>query len=165
MPDKTLQVLCELMIDWESQARDLYLKFANLFSNDPKISEFWLQLSKDESRHIDILKDILNKIPREKLLMDVSNEKWNSLTRVEGLIKEVSSKKIQTLNDAYEMAHQLETSEMNILLKMLVNEYLPDEEGYKFIFSDVTEHIEKLMRFGKEYQLSQRKHINSRNIK
>jgi len=163
MPDKTLQMLCKLMIDWESQARDLYLNFANLFSYDPKISEFWLQLSKDESGHIDVLTDILNKTPREKLLMELSNEKWNSLTRVEGLIKEASTKKIQTLNDAYEIAHQLETSEMNILLKMLVNEYLPDEEGYKFIFSDVTEHIEKLMKFGKEYTQSYRKLIHARS--
>jgi len=54
----------------------------------------------------------------------------------------------------------LETSEINKLFNMLVNEYLPDEEGHKFILSDVKEHIEMLMKFGKEYTLTQRRGIN-----
>ena len=63
MPEKTLQALCELAINWETQAHDLYLKCADLFSDDPNISAFWIQLSKDESDHIDVLKDILEKMP------------------------------------------------------------------------------------------------------
>ena len=43
---------------------------------------------------------------------------------------------------------------------MLVNDYLPDEEGDKFIFSEVHEHIERLRRFGQEYTQSQRRNIN-----
>ena len=88
MIKKTLQHLFELAINWETQAHDLYIKFANLFEHVPKVSEFWIQLSKDESGHIEVLKGILNKIPTEKRLMEVSNEQWNSVTRVEGLIKE-----------------------------------------------------------------------------
>jgi hypothetical protein len=47
---------------------------------------------------------------------------------------------------------------------MLVIDYLPDEEGHKFILSEITEHVEKLMRFGKEYTQSNRKFINARSI-
>jgi rubrerythrin len=165
MSEKTLQVLFELAIKWETQAHDLYINFANLFHHEPKVSAFWIQLSKDESDHINVLKDILKKIPTERLLMAVGNEQWNSVTRVEGLIKEASTSKIKTLDNAYELAHQLEMSEVNTLFKMLLNDYLPDKEGHKFILSEVTEHIERLMRFGKEYTQSQRKHINVHSIK
>jgi len=164
MPEKTIQALLELAINWETQARDLYANFANLFNHEPKVSAFWIQLSKDESGHIDVLKDILNKTPTEKLLMEVSNEQWNSVTRVEVLIKEASTRKIQTLDDAYELAHQLEMSEVNTLFKILVNDYLPDEEGHKFILSDVKEHIDRLMKFGKEYTQSQKRRINVHSI-
>jgi rubrerythrin len=164
MPEKTIQVLLELAISWETQARDLYAKFANLFNHEPKVSAFWIQLSKDESGHIDVLKNILNNISTEKRLMEVGNERWNSVTRVEGLIKEASTRKVSTLSDAYELAHQLEMSEVNTLFKILTNNYLPDEEGHKFILSEVTEHIERLMRFGEEYTQSQRRHINVRSI-
>ena len=160
MAEKTMQLLLELAINWETQAQDLYAKFAKLFNHEPKVSAFWKQLSKDESRHRKVLKDFLNEIPREKLLAEMGNEQRNSVIRVEGLIKEAGSSKIETLEDAYELAHQLETSEINTLFKMLVNEYLPDEEGYKFILSDVNEHIEMLMKFGKEYTQSQRRRIN-----
>ena len=157
-------MLFDLAINWETQARDLYANYANLFKHEPKISAFWIQLSKDESLHIDVLKDILNKISTEKRLMEVGNEPWNSITRVEGLIKEASTRKVLTLDDAYELAHQLEMSEVNTLFKMLVNDYLPDEEGHKFILSDVIKHIEKLMKFGKEYTQSQKRRINVRSI-
>jgi rubrerythrin len=162
MSEKNIQMLLEYAINWETQARDLFTDFANLFSHEPKVYEFWIQLSKDESGHIGVLKDILNRIPTEKRLMEVGNEQWNSVTRVEELIKEASTKKVLTLDDAYELAHQLETSELNTLFKMLVNDYLPDEEGHKFMLSDVKEHIEKLMRFGKKYTQSHRKLIKAR---
>lgn len=57
MPDKTIQALFELAINWETQAHDLYANFAKLFNNEPKVSAFWIQLSKDESGHIVVLKD------------------------------------------------------------------------------------------------------------
>jgi rubrerythrin len=163
MAEKTIQLLLELAINWETQAQDLYANFAKLFSHEPKVSAFWKQLSKDESRHRKVLKDFLNEIPREKLLAEMGNEQRTSVIRVEVLIKEATGSKIQTLDDAYELAHQLETSEINTLFKLLVNEYLPDEEGHKFILSDVNEHIEMLMKFGKEYTQSQRRRINVRS--
>ena len=110
MPEKTIQALFELAINWETQARDLYANFTNLFNHEPKVSAFWVQLSKDESGHINVLKDILNKISAEKRLMKVGNEQWTSVARVEGLIKEASTRKVLTLDDAYELAHQLEIS-------------------------------------------------------
>jgi len=164
MPERTIQALFELAINWETQARDLYANFANLFNHEPKVSTFWIQLSKDESGHIDVLKDILKKTPTEKRLMEVGNEQWNSVTRVEGLIKEASTRKVLTLDNAYELAHQLEMSELNTLFKIFVNDYLPDEEGHKFILSDVKEHIERIMKFGKEYTQSQKRRINVRSI-
>ena len=157
-------MLFDLAINWETQARDLYANYANLFKHEPKISAFWIQLSKDESGHIDLLKDILNKISTEKRLMVVGNEQWTSVARVEGLIKEASTRKVLTLDDAYDLAHQLEMSEVNTVFKILVNDYLPDEKGHKFIFFDVKEHIERLMKFGKEYTQSQKRRINVRSI-
>jgi rubrerythrin len=164
MADKTIQLLFELAINWETQAYDLYAKFAELFSHEPKVSAFWKQLSKDESRHRKVLKDFLKEIPREKLLAEMGSEQRKSVIRVEGLINEATSSKIQTLDDAYELAHQLETSEINKLFKMLVNNYMPDKEGHKFILSDVKEHIEMLMKFGQEYTQSRRRRINVHSI-
>jgi rubrerythrin len=164
MPEMNIQMLFEHAISWETRARDLFADFANLFSHEPKVSSFWIQLSKDESGHIGVLRDILGKMPTAKRLMTVSNEQWNSVTQVEELINEASRRKVLTLDDAYELAHQIETSEVNALFKMLVTDYLPDEKGHKFILSEVTEHIEKLMRFGKKYTQSHRRLINARSI-
>jgi hypothetical protein len=42
---------------------------------------------------------------------------------------------------------------------MVVNDFLPEDKGQSFI-SDVTAHIKKLIAFGDEYTLSQRRSIN-----
>ena len=165
MPEKTVQLLFELAISWETQVRDLYTNFASLFNHEPEISAFWIQLSKDESGHIYVLKDILKNTPTEKLLTAVVNvEQWNYVTRVEGLIKDTSTRNIQTFDDAYELAHQLEISEINTMFKMLVKDYLPDEEGHKFIMSDFNEHIVRFMKFKKKYTQSEKRRINVRSI-
>ena len=164
MDEKTIQLIFELAINWETQARDLYSNFAKLFNHEPKVSEFWIQLSKDESRHIVVLKDILNTLSTEKRLMEISNELWTSVTRVEGLIKEATTRKVSTLDDAYELAHQLERSELNTLFKLIVNDYHTDEKVKKFILSDITEHIERLMKFGQEYTQSEKMHIKVSHI-
>jgi rubrerythrin len=164
MADKTTQLLLELAIGWEMQACDLYAKFAKLFSHEPKVSAFWKQLSKDESRHKEVLKDFLKEIPREKLLAELGNEQQKSVVRVERLINEATTSKIQTLDDAYELARQLETSEINKVFKMLVNDYMPDKEGHKFILADVKEHVEMFVKFGKEYTQSHRRRINVRSV-
>ena len=128
MPEMDIQMLFEYAISWEARARDLFADFVNLFSHEPKVSAFWIQLSKDESGIWECLKTSWNKMPTEERLMKVSNEQWNSVTQVEELIKEASTRKVLTLDDAYELAHQLETSEVNALFKMSVIDYLPDEE-------------------------------------
>jgi rubrerythrin len=163
MTGNTIQLLFELAIQWETQAHDLYMKFSGLFDHEPKVSAFWSELAKDESGHIDVLKDLLKKLPPERLLMKVDNTQWTAVTRVEGLIKEALTRKIITLNDAYEMAHQLEMSEVNTLFKMLMGDHLPEAEGHKLILSDVTEHIGRLIKFGNEYSQLRRMRINARS--
>ena len=164
MAERTIQPLFELAINWETQAHDLYVNFANLFNHEPKVSAFWIRLSQDESRHIDVLKDTLEMMPKENLLTEVGIEQWNSVSRVERLMKDASMSKVKTLDDAYELAHQLEISEVNTLFKFLVNNYFPDERGQKFILSEVSEHVERLTRFGREYTQSHRRLINTRSI-
>ena len=164
MSDKNLQKLFKNAISWESQMRDLYAEFANLFSNEPKVSSFWIELSKDESRHIGVLKDIQKKITTEKLLTAVDSKQWNAVVQVEKLMKEAAASNVLTLDDAYELAHELETSEINAFFKMLVINSVPNIEGVKFIEAEMTEHVDKLMSFGREYTQSYRKLINARSI-
>ena len=164
MPEKTFQVLFELAIDWETHARDSYENFANIFSHEPKVSAFWRQLAKDESGHLKVLKNILQTISKEKLSAELDNMQWNAVIQVEGLINETSTRKVETLNDAYELAHSLETSEINTLFKMVVNDCLPEDQGDRFM-GDVNQHVHKLLQFGQEYTLSQRRGIRVHSIK
>jgi len=46
MPEKTIQVLFELAINWETQARDLYANFTNLFQVVPCYAIFFQERRK-----------------------------------------------------------------------------------------------------------------------
>ena len=52
------------------------------------------------------------------------------------------------LNDAYEVAHELEFSEINGIFKFLTIEVITSEERSKFMRDEITKHERKLLDFG-----------------
>jgi hypothetical protein len=58
---------------------------------------------------------------------------------------------IETLDDAYELAHGLEFSEVNTIFAFLAGEYVPSEHRKEFVRVEITRHLEKLTHFGENF--------------
>lgn len=58
---------------------------------------------------------------------------------------------IKNLNDAYELAHQLEYFEVEALFKFLTNKVITSEERKHFILSEINDHQQKLMVFSNKF--------------
>jgi hypothetical protein len=55
------------------------------------------------------------------------------------------------LNDAYELAHELENSEVNSIFKFLTSELIPSDKQEEFIFSTIKQHQQKLLDFDRNF--------------
>ncbi|MBN1506324.1 MAG: hypothetical protein JW955_05735, partial [Sedimentisphaerales bacterium] len=54
-------------------------------------------------------------------------------------------RQVQNLDDAYEMAHDLESSETNTIFRFFITEFLPDKRIVTAILHHLSEHVERLM--------------------
>ena len=160
MSDKNIQMLFERAMSWETKARDFYINLANLFRHEPRVSEFWLQLSEDEAGHIELLKETLDLIPMKERFVDVDDKQWNVVLQVDEFLKEASNTKILTLDDAYELAHQIENSEVNAVFRLLAIDSAPEKQMQQFILTQLTEHVDRLSKFGKQFTQDNRKSIS-----
>ena len=160
MSEMNIEVLFEYAIRWETQARDLYLNLATLFRHEPKVSEFWVLLSEDETRHIELLQETLDMIPIKERESKVSDKLWNVVLQVDEFLKEASNVQLLTLEDAYELAHKIENSEVNAIFRLLTIDLIPERREQKIILAQVTEHINSLFEFGREFPQANRKLIS-----
>ena len=157
MSQNTMSSLIESAIELESKARDLYITFSEMFSLEDRVSAFWQQYSEDESQHMNMLVEIRNALSQEELLSPVGEKEFEGVLRVRQLLVQDFVGLVHTLNDAYDLALTIEDSELNAIFNLLLIKYLPSEKVETLIFHQIDEHINKLMNFGKDFSVSQRK--------
>ena len=58
---------------------------------------------------------------------------------------------INTLDDAYELAHQIEFSEVNAIFKFLSSELIPFDKQEKIISSGIVQHQQKLLDLSRDF--------------
>jgi rubrerythrin len=142
---------------WELEARDLYLKLAAQFE-EPQISSFWLQMSADESWHAEILNEIEYKLTDEERARPLSRQAEKSALAVEKILHHAKPARLFTLEQAYQLAHELEASEINAVFRLLAFDCISDKERQQLIASQIEEQ-DRLERFGRRYPAESRKRI------
>jgi hypothetical protein len=74
-----------------------------------------------------------------------------NLKKVLTVLNEIKLDQINTLDDAYEAAHELEFSEINSVFKILATEYISEKTRRQATISQLGDHIEKLMTFNDNF--------------
>ena len=151
-----MEWLLERATSWESKARDLYAALAELFDHQTKARRFWQEMSNDESRHVDILLDIRNTIPKSRLSEHISEKQTEAALRIETLFKSDLAAHLATLDDAYELAHVIENSEMNAIFLLVAVASVADTQRDELVESQIDEHMERLLQFGREFRATYR---------
>lgn len=146
-PKKTTGDLFKSAIEAEQKVSDIYKEFAKLFSHVLNVAAFWTDLSEDELNHKKTLENIYNSLSLEQIL-SVPDEKMVSMSiKIEHELKKNIIGSINNLDDAYELAHDMENSEVNAVYKFLTNKFIPFQERSQFIVANIQYHLEKLVRF------------------
>ncbi len=145
--ENTIERLFELAIELEYQTADIYKKFAKLFSHVPGLPAFWQGLHDDEIQHVVTLQNIRKSLKPEQLLVCTPTEIWDSVIRNQRIIRKDPLDSITTLNDAYELAHELESFEVNTIFSFLALNIIPPGMPEDNNYLKILKHQQKLMDF------------------
>jgi rubrerythrin len=145
--DETIEDLFELAITAEKLTQVYYHGLIGNFSPWPEVSDFWKGMVKNEMQHATELTNIRDSLGPSQLraLADPPiHQKAKHVTRfsVKG-----SLNSIRTLDDAYNISHDIEFSEVNAVFEFLIREYIPSGKLNKFVLSEIENHLAKLMKF------------------
>ena len=146
-PDSELVLgkIFERAIETKKRVGQIYRQFARLFSHMPEVEDFWRKMNINQITHADWLKEIKESLTEEQILSLPAVELVLKTHSIKNLFDKHSKKGIGNLHDAYEVAHEIESSEVNNLFKMLSREFISSEKKKKFILAQIEEHQRQIM--------------------
>ena len=149
--NKTIEKLFEIAISIEYEAANLYEKFSKLFSHVPDIAEFWDGMQEYEIQHASILQNIRNALSLGELLTHATHEMWQDIHKTQHFFSTQLVRPINTLEDAYQLAHAIEFSELNGIFQFLASDLMPYDKQKEFIIANILKHQQKIIDFSRNY--------------
>ncbi|MEN8126636.1 MAG: ferritin family protein [Planctomycetota bacterium] len=147
----TFSELINAAIAAEDAAQRVYLAFKAKFLNRMDVAEFWQAMADDESDHAQILASIHGRVPIEDLTMLVGVEMAEKAYELQGLNVQELIDSVSNLNDAYEIAYALESSEVNTVFNFLAIQFLSTDESYVIVSSTIDRHLLRLAEFTRTF--------------
>lgn len=151
-PESTsLGALFALAIRAERHAQALYERLAGCFVELPEVAEFWLGLAADEAQHAASVERMRAALSDEQLSAPADAELLDKARAMEPWLRVGVTDAIRTLQDAYELAHDLEFSEVNHVFLCLAERSIPRSERRDLYFETVERHQRKLLDFSQRF--------------
>jgi rubrerythrin len=143
----TLEDLFRRAIGIERRAGEVYAALARRFCRAPEVAAAWSRLMADEDLHARVLQDICDRLSREQQISLADAAMWEHVVRIEGLLEGGVEASVGNLEEAYQLAHEIEYSEINAMFRFLATDVIPSEERKRFVARHLDEHHGKLEWF------------------
>ncbi len=147
----TIRDLFDASLHAEMQGQQFYLCMSEAFAYLPPVAEFWRSLMLDESRHIAAVREIGAGLTDAQLDEPVDAAALERARSILNILTDQAIRAVRTLDDAYELAHEYESSELNRLFTFLATKFDRDGMRSSFIVHEIADHQSKLMRFTEQF--------------
>jgi ribosomal protein S7 len=166
---QTVAELFEHAIELEKSLETLYRQFGGIFADHPEVAKFWKHYADEEKGHAAYLERVRDNAQAGRL-SEPADEFM--LQKVRKCLAEVSPpvqlKEIRTLDDAYQLAVDLENSETNAIFEFIIVNFSTEElaKSHKFLRVQLSEHVAKLTtHFPSQYMSKAvRKNTSAKNL-
>ena len=148
----TLHDLFDRSIQIEKQAESIYQELEKRFSHHPEAAALWKAMAADEVIHANVLANTLESAPPEKLDSQAPAEVWANVREILNRMSQNVLGPIKSLKDAYELAHQLEYSEVNAIFEFLTVDAIPGNLERAFVRTYIIKHQKRLTDFSEGYR-------------
>ena len=158
--EETNATMFDLAIEIERTMQHFYNRLSKQFVHAPEISRFWDGMRKDEIYHERTLERIRGSLHPERL---TSIADRSMLRLAKSLVNDSTDQRLntlETLDDAYDLAHELENSEFNTVFEFIVKAFITHPETQKFALKEIDVHLRKLIDFPQTFgDLNWRKNV------
>jgi rubrerythrin len=141
----TIGDLLVMGIQLEAAAQHFYEGLAEMFTHCPQVAEFWRLFATDEMVHGAQITKWREAASADRLAERADVALLEAGRRL--LVPSVQERlgEVRNLDDAYEMAHDLETSETNTIFRLFITEFSQDKRIVMAMMRHLDEHVERLM--------------------
>jgi ferritin len=141
---QSVHTLFEYAVAAEHYARDLYSEFARLFDANPGVAAFWQRYAAEEMGHARWLEQLLKKLPPETCDAPADFDKLEMARHMIKVPLATALADVETLEDAYQLAHALESSEINTIFEFLLFTFADDPQATQFARDQLRDHVARL---------------------
>jgi rubrerythrin len=143
----TLNDLFEFAKGLEHYAQEVYAECARMFSGHSEAARIFGALAEDEKMHELELEKTRSGLAEEQLGQPGEPELVHKAKYLQDCSVEKTLLSIHNLNDAIEVAQDLENSEVNQLFRLLAIKSLPNEIRQQFVEKVISQHLSRLREF------------------
>ncbi|MBN1149401.1 MAG: hypothetical protein JXA78_19220 [Anaerolineales bacterium] len=141
---ETVADLFKLAISVEESAGELYKRLEAMFAHEAQVAQFWRRFAEEEANHAGQLRELLSKLNPEQLAAPADPAMLQNAHRILAFSIDSSLDRVQDLEDAYQLAHELESSEANAIFDFLITHFAQDQQSRDFLREQLRGHILKI---------------------
>ncbi len=141
----TINVLFDLAIRLERAAEAVYQELAARFTHAPEVARFWQEYAAEEAGHARWLARIQQESSPERLAQQADATMVEEARRLLEVPVEQHLKRVQDLEDVYQLVSEMESSETNAIFEFLLESFSGPAKTHTFIRTQLRSHIGKLM--------------------
>jgi rubrerythrin len=143
---ETVGRLFEYAIELERAPEIIYRQLEKMFSNHPEVALFWKHYADEERGHAEFLERIREGVAVDRLSLQADA---SMLQKVKQCLESASPKnleRIETLQDAHQLATELENSETNAIFEFMIVSFSTEElvKSHQFLRTQLNVHIARL---------------------
>jgi hypothetical protein len=142
----TVNDLFEQAIGLEKAMEALYQEFEKMFAPYPEAAHFWHHYADEENGHAAYLERIKAKVDPRRLSQRADGDMLIKAREAMETMSAAKLARINTLEDACNLAIELENSETNTIFEFMIMSFSADElaKSQKFLRTQLSIHIAKL---------------------
>ena len=141
----TLRDLFEQAIRAERTAEHIYDQFAIFFAAQPAVVAFWKHYAAEENGHALWLERLRDELTPEALTAPVNADMLANIRALNQTPASILLTRVEDLEDAFGLAHDLESSEVNTIFEFLTTSFASNERTPQFLHAQLNEHVERLI--------------------
>ena len=141
----TLRDLFEQAIRAERTAEYIYDQFTIFFAAQPVVVAFWKHYAAEENSHALWLERLRDELTPEALTAPVAAEMLANIRALNQTPASILLARVEDLEDAFGLAHDLESSEVNTVFEFLTTSFASNERTPQFLHAQLNEHVERLI--------------------
>ena len=142
---QTVNHLFDVAIAAENAAEAMYYILAESFAAYPSVAQFWREMAHGEVIHARALERIRSRLDGAALSAPASSEILTRATEAGRFDMAAAARAVVDLEAAYQLAHEVENSEINAVFEFLVGVFPENHAVGDFLREQLQIHIRKLV--------------------